>query len=80
MDAARGVGREGIVALPGDGGLPRRAGAADRRRAGEPDEEVVVFNTGAAQKYPEAVPLTLPRLAKDGPIDWAAVTGVRTEG
>jgi len=25
------------------------------------DEEIVVFNTGAAQKYPEAVPLDLPR-------------------
>jgi threonine synthase len=39
-------------------------------------EEVVVFNTGAAQKYPEAVPLDLPRLKKDGPIDWARVTGM----
>jgi threonine synthase len=33
-----------------------------------PDEEVVVFNTGAAQKYPEAVPLHLPHLDKDRPI------------
>ena len=32
----------------------------------KPDEEVVVFNTGAAQKYSEAVPLDLPRLDKDG--------------
>jgi threonine synthase len=31
------------------------------------DEEVVVFNTGAAQKYPEVVPLDLPRLDKDKP-------------
>lgn len=37
------------------------------------DEEVVIFNTGAAQKYPEAVPLSLPRVRKDGPIDWAAI-------
>jgi threonine synthase len=37
------------------------------------DEEVVVFNTGAAQKYPEAVPLELPRLDKNGPIDYAAL-------
>jgi threonine synthase len=29
-----------------------------------PEEEVVVFNTGAAQKYPEAVPLQLPRLER----------------
>jgi threonine synthase len=37
------------------------------------DEEVVVFNTGAAQKYPEAVPLNLPRLDKDRPVDYAAL-------
>ena len=30
-----------------------------------PDDEIVVFNTGAAQKYPEAVPLELPKLDKD---------------
>jgi threonine synthase len=29
------------------------------------DEEVVIFNTGAAQKYPETVPLRLPCLEKD---------------
>jgi threonine synthase len=40
-----------------------------------PDEEVVVFNTGAAQKYPEAVPLDLPRLDRDRPIDFAALAG-----
>jgi threonine synthase len=33
-------------------------------------ERVVVFNTGAAQKYPETVPLDLPRLDKDRPIDY----------
>ncbi len=32
------------------------------------DEQVVVFNTGAAQKYPEVVPLELPRLDKDRPV------------
>jgi threonine synthase len=37
------------------------------------DEQVVVFNTGAAQKYPEAVPLDLPRLDKDKPIDYSAL-------
>lgn len=35
-----------------------------------PKDEVVVFNTGAAQKYPEAVPLDLPRLDKDKPIPY----------
>src|SRR5579871_5058105 len=33
------------------------------------EEQVVVFNTGAAQKYPEAVPFTPTRLDKDQP-DW----------
>lgn len=44
-------------------------------RAGyvRPDEEVVVFNTGAAQKYPEVVPLELPRLDKNRPIDYTAL-------
>ena len=37
------------------------------------DDEVVVFNTGAAQKYPEALPLRLPMIDKDRPIDWAAL-------
>lgn len=42
------------------------------REQGEigPQDEVVVFNTGAAQKYPEVVPLELPRLDKDQPIDY----------
>jgi len=34
----------------------------------KPDESVVVFNTGAAQKYVEAVPLDLPRIDKDKPL------------
>jgi threonine synthase len=34
-----------------------------------PEEQVVVFNTGAAQKYPEVVPLRLPRLDKDKPLE-----------
>ena len=38
-----------------------------------PDEEVVVFNTGAAQKYPEVVRLDLPRLDKDQPVDYEAL-------
>jgi threonine synthase len=44
------------------------------------DEEVVVFNTGAAQKYPEAVPLSLPRLDKDRPVDYAALQEMASEG
>jgi threonine synthase len=39
-----------------------------------PDEEVVVFNTGASQKYPETVPLTLPRLDKDRPVRYESLS------
>lgn len=35
-----------------------------------PDEKVVVFNTGAAQKYPEVVRLDLRRLDKNLPVDF----------
>src|SRR5262245_36857776 len=43
--------------------------------AGEvkPDERVVVFNTGAAPKYLEAMPFELPSIDKDH-IDWNAIT------
>jgi threonine synthase len=37
------------------------------------DEEIVVFNTGAAQKYIEAVPLSLPRIDKNKAIDYEAI-------
>jgi threonine synthase len=36
----------------------------------KPEEEVVVFNTGAAQKYPEIVALNLPRVDKNEPVDY----------
>ena len=34
------------------------------------DERVVVFNTGASQKYPEAVHEELPRIDLTQPVDW----------
>jgi threonine synthase len=36
----------------------------------KPTDEVVVFNTGAVQKYLEAVPLSLPRIDKNKAIDY----------
>jgi threonine synthase len=40
------------------------------------DETVVVFNTGAVQKYPESVqPLNLPRLDKNAPLEETAILG-----
>ena len=35
------------------------------------DERVVVFNTGAAQKYVECLPTEVPRLARGAEPDWA---------
>lgn len=35
-----------------------------------PEEQVVVFNTGAAQKYPEVLSVELPRVDKDRPLDY----------
>jgi threonine synthase len=43
------------------------------------DEEVVVFNTGAAQKYPETVPLDLPRLDRNQLIDYASLAAAARE-
>jgi threonine synthase len=36
----------------------------------KPKDRVLIFNTGAAQKYPEAVSMELPRLSLDQLIDW----------
>ncbi len=45
-----------------------------RENAVSPDETVVVFNTGAATKYLEALPVNLPFLDRNQPIDWAKLT------
>jgi threonine synthase len=45
-----------------------------------PDEEVVVFNTAAAQKYPEIASVKLPRLDKDQPIDYTSLLAKAEEG
>jgi threonine synthase len=37
------------------------------------EETVIVFNTGAAQKYIEAVPLELPRIDKNAAVDYDAL-------
>ena len=39
----------------------------------KPNERVLVFNTGAAQKYPESVDVELPRIDMTQPVDWAAL-------
>lgn len=37
-------------------------------------EQVVIFNTGAAQKYPEAMQVELPRISDLANVDWDAIS------
>ena len=78
------AGREGtigewmkrVASLEGIGICPETAVCFDclerlvREGRVRPDEQVIVFNTGAAQKYPEVVPLDLPRIDKDQAVDY----------
>jgi len=41
----------------------------------QPDDRVVIFNTGAMQKYPEAMATELPNLDKDIAINWDRIRG-----
>jgi threonine synthase len=41
----------------------------------KPHERVVVFNTGAAQKYVEAIRGNLPRIDLKQPLDWDCIAG-----
>jgi threonine synthase len=38
------------------------------------EDEVVVFNTGAAQKYPEVIPSRIAKIDKNRPIDYASLS------
>jgi threonine synthase len=67
---ALGMRDEGIAICPETAAC---IGALERlAREGwiKPDERVVIFNTGAAQKYPEAMACDLPRIDKNQPLDW----------
>ena len=80
------AGREAKIAEWMAGPVPRRASASAPkrrllRRAGTDGEggdgasrteRVVVFNTGAAPKYLEALPVELPAIDKDR-VDWEAI-------
>lgn len=64
------VRSEGIAVCPEAAAC---VGAAEQLAASGwigPEERVVIFNTGAAQKYPEAMSASLPRLDKNAPFDW----------
>ena len=44
-----------------------------QRNLVKPDERILIFNTGAAQKYPEAIHEQLPRIDVGKPIDWSTI-------
>jgi threonine synthase len=44
-----------------------------KRGAIKPDERILIFNTGAAQKYPEAVNEKLERIDITKPVDWGSM-------
>jgi len=70
---ALGTTSEGIAICPETAAC---LGAVEKLAAAgwiERTERVVVFNTGAAQKYPEAMAIDLPRIDKDAPLDWERI-------
>lgn len=67
-----GMQSEGLAICPESAAC---IGALERLRAEnwiQPDERVVIFNTGAVQKYPEAMRTDLPTL-DPAQIDWAKI-------
>jgi threonine synthase len=64
------VAAEGISVCPESAACVGALGTLIERNRISPQERVVIFNTGAAQKYPEAIARELPRLDKDTPLDW----------
>jgi threonine synthase len=69
----QGVAAEGISFCPESAAC---IGAAERLAASgwlKPDEQVILFNCAASQKYPHVVPLDLPVIRDPGRVDWDRV-------
>ena len=68
-----GMAREGISICPETGAC---IGAVEKCLADgtvNTDDRIVIFNTGAAQKYSEALHCEIPSVDKDVPIDWSTL-------
>jgi threonine synthase len=64
------ISREGIAVCPEAAAC---VGAIERLAADgwiKPDERVVIFNTGGAQKYVEVIESAVPKIDLQKPIDW----------
>ncbi len=69
------ISREGISVCPETAAC---VGAAEKLVSQgwiKPHESVVIFNTGAAQKYVEAIQSKLPEIDLQQPIDWGRIGG-----
>jgi len=64
---------EGVALCPEAAACVGVAEQAVREGRIDPDDRVVIFNTGAAQKYLEAIETDLPVLDITKPIDWDVV-------
>ncbi|MBI4718256.1 MAG: threonine synthase [Planctomycetes bacterium] len=65
------VKREGISVCPEAGACVAALGELRRSGFIDPQERVVLFNTGAATKYVESLPLRLPTIADPSQVDYA---------
>jgi threonine synthase len=69
------VSSEGIPVCPEAAACVGALEALTARGWIKPHERVVLFNTGAAQKYVEAIRCDLPRLDLRQPLDWDRMAG-----
>ncbi len=67
---ALGTQNEGIAICPEAAACIGALGELTEQQWIRPEERVVIFNTGAAQKYPEAMACTLPHVDKNQPLPW----------
>lgn len=65
--------KEGIAICPETAVCFGALEALLKRGTIQPSDHVVIFNTGAAQKYPEAITERIPRLDISKPLDWAGL-------
>ncbi len=68
-----GMAREGISVCPETGACIGAVEKCLEDGAISDRDRVVIFNTGAAQKYSEAISCDIPSVDKDSPIDWTAI-------
>ena len=64
------VASEGIPVCPEAAACVGAAEVLREREWIKPQERVVIYNCGAAQKYPHVLPLNLPTLKRDEAIEW----------